>query len=193
MGCRSACDPGGASQRIDAHDQFHVGDRPGVVAGHDDRADPGRGTPDRGGKVPDPGDVPDCRGYGVGGCSSGAWRRLPPDRRAASAASRSHNRCEAHLADLLQTRAERRWMQKALLSTCRMSRPQSSHRYDLLLGRTGQQSAPSMAASGAKPEAADLERSFRKAPLAAVRTKANLTAGSDPKRTFESGLCALNA
>ena|SRR5438045_2458976 len=26
------------------------------------------------------------------------------------------------------------------------------------------------------------------APLAAVRTKANLTAGSDPKRTFESGL-----
>ena len=50
-----------------------------------------------------------------------------------------------------------------------------------------------MAASGAKPEAADLERSFRKAPLAAVRTKANLTAGSDPKRTFESGLCALNA
>src|SRR5437762_917291 len=34
---------------------------------------------------------------------------------------------------------------------------------------------------------------LRFAPLAAVRTKANLTAGSDPKRSFESGLCALNA
>jgi hypothetical protein len=52
-----------------------------------------------------------------------------------------------------------------------MSMPQSSHRYDLLLGRTGQQSAPSMAASGARPEAANFNMGFRSAP------EADLSAG----------------
>src|SRR5205814_10577500 len=48
-----------------------------------------------------------------------------------------------------------------------VQRPQSSHRYDLLLGRTGQQSAPSMAASGARPEAANFNMGFRSAPFSA--------------------------
>ena len=55
--------------------------------------------PCRGGKIPDPRDVPDCGGDGAWCSSRRAWRRLPTDRRAASAASRSHNSCEAGLAD----------------------------------------------------------------------------------------------
>ena len=102
MECRRARDPGGASQRLDAHDKLHVSYRAGILAGHDDWADPGRGTPVRGGKIPNPGDVPNCGGNRAEDGSGRAWRRFPSDGRPSSAASRSDSCYEAHLADPLR-------------------------------------------------------------------------------------------
>ena len=122
-------------------DQFHVRNRPGVFAGNDDRADPGRSTSGRGGEVPDPGDVLDCGRYRVGRTNGRPWRRLPPDRRASSTASRSDSRCKGHLADGLQSSAERRWDAK----NAPLNRLHVDGTIELLwlaAGRTGQQSAP---------------------------------------------------
>jgi len=113
-----ACDARGTPQRADAHHQFHGRHRRGFAAGNDDRTDSRWGAPGRGGQIPDPRDVPDCRGYGLGSGNGGARRRLPPHRRASPASSRSADCAEGGLSKQRPARPSSHSRRKEWIGDC---------------------------------------------------------------------------